>query len=130
MARRKRRNQGEALGVKPFVRLTPKVALAGTALFLIAYQVRYSIETIEARDTFLYIPFQLKPCTNIVDTVGHGPARDAVHRGDELLAVNGRAFTGVSVYHQELRAATRYIDSVRLLPTERLTPRSRIGHFG
>ena len=84
-----------------------RLALIASMLFLVAFQVRYSIETREARGTFLYIPFLLKPCTNTIDTVG-SPARDVLHRGDDLIAVNGRRFTGTSVYHQELRAAERY----------------------
>ena len=98
-----------------------RLALIASMLFLVAFQVRYSIETREARGTFLYIPFLLKPCTNTIDTVG-SPARDVLHRGDDLIAVNGRRFTGTSVYHQELRPPS-------VTSKQRALKLSRNGHF-
>lgn len=89
-------------------------------VFLVAFQIRYSIETIEVNDAFLYVPFRLKPATDIVASVGLGCAREAVHSGDEPLAVNGRPFTRSAVHHQELRAARRYLDSANRLPAAEL----------
>lgn len=91
----------------------PRLALLAAAVFLVGYQARFSAETVEARSTFLYIPFGLEPCSNRIAA----PGLDELPPGSELLAVNGRAFTGAAVYHQELRGARRYLDAVRLLPS-------------
>ncbi len=102
----------------------PRFALVVCAVLAVALQIRFSIATFEARSTLLFIPFQLKPFTNTIDSVGQS-ARGVLKRGDELLAVNGRPFTGMSVYRQELRSATRYLDGVhRLPPTEAVQARS------
>ena len=93
----------------------PRLVLLASTVFLAAFQIRYSIATLEARSTFLFIPFQLKPYTNTIESVGQS-AKHVLHRGDELIAVNDRPFTGMSVYRQELRAATRYIDAVNRFP--------------
>jgi len=66
-------------------------------VFLAAFQIRYSIATLEAGNTFLFIPFHVKPCTNTIGSVGHW-TEDVLHRGDELIAVNDRPFSGMSVY--------------------------------
>ena len=96
----------------------PRLALLASTVFLAAFQIRFSIATLEAGNTFLFIPFHVKPYTNTIGSVGHW-AEDVLHRGDELIAVNDRPFTGMSVYRQELRAARRYLDAVdRLPPTD------------
>jgi hypothetical protein len=97
----------------------PRLALLACTLFLLAFQIRYSIETWEARNTFLFIPFQLTPCTNTIEAVGYAE-KDVLHASDALIAVNGRSFTGASVYHQELRAAGRYLDAANRLPSKEL----------
>jgi hypothetical protein len=43
--------------------------LVAAALLPVAYQVRYSIATVEASQTFLYLPFRLKPFTNEIESV-------------------------------------------------------------
>lgn len=97
----------------------PRFALILCAVFIAAFQIRFSLATLEARNTFLYIPFQLKPCTNTIESRGQA-AKNAVRAGDELIAVNGRPFTGTAVYRQELRSARRYLDSANRLPTQEL----------
>jgi hypothetical protein len=97
------------------VTFVPRLVLLVSTVFIAAFQIRYSIATLEARNTFLFIPFQLKPYTNTIESVGQS-AKEVLRRGDELMAVNDRPFTGMSVYRQELRAATRYLDAVNLLP--------------
>jgi hypothetical protein len=92
-----------------------RLAFIVCAVFIVASQVRFSLATLEARNTFLYIPFQLKPCTNTIESRGQSAQR-AVRLGDELVAVNGRPLTGMAVYRQELRSAGRYLDSVNRLP--------------
>ena len=100
------------------MKLSARLALLPVAVFLVAFQVRYAMETIEARSTFLFVPFRLKPCANILGSVAWESGRDVVHPGDELLAVNGRPFTGASVYWQELRRVQRYLDAANRLPVE------------
>jgi len=95
--------------------------LTPIVIFPVVYQIRYSLATIEARQTFLYIPFHVKPFTNRIDWFGwpvrtSQNAEDRLRLGDELVAVNGRPFVGASVLAQELRAATRYIDALNRLP--------------
>jgi hypothetical protein len=85
-----------------------------TTLSIAALQIRFAIATLEARSTLLFIPFKLRPYTNIIRSVEY--PKEFLHRGDELIAVNDRPFTGMSVYRQELRAANRYLDAVRRLP--------------
>jgi hypothetical protein len=95
------------------VRFPVKLALISIAVFLAAFQIRFSIETMEAQDTFLFIPFQLKPGTNTIEPGSFAQARDAVRPGDILLEVNDRSFTGISIYRQELRTVRRHLDSAR-----------------
>jgi len=97
----------------------PRLALILCAVFISTFQVRFSLATLEARNTFLYIPFKLKPCTNTIESRGQS-AKDAVRRDDELLAINGRPFTGTAVYRQELRSARRYLDYANRLSTKEL----------
>lgn len=109
-----RRNKRRCIGVTAFVSFAAWLPFSAVTIFLAGFQIRYSMETIEARNTFLYVPFHFRLGTNIVDTVGFGTG-DVVKPGDELVAVNGRAFTGAAVYHQELRAARRYLDAASRL---------------
>jgi hypothetical protein len=102
------------------VTFTSRVALIAVTLFLVGFQIRYSIATWEARNTFLYIPFQLKSGTDTIESVGQA-ARGVLRRGDELIAVDGRPFTGMSVYREELRAANRYLTAANSLPMEEAT---------
>jgi hypothetical protein len=97
------------------VTFVPRLVLLASTVFIGAFQIRYSIATLEARSTFLFIPFQLRQYTNTIESVGQ-TARDVLQRGDELIAVNDRPFTGMSVYRQELRAARMYLDAASRLP--------------
>jgi len=96
-----------------------RLALIASAAFIIVFQIRYSIATLEARSTFLFIPFQVEQCTDTIESVGQ-PAKGVLRSGDKLIAVNGRPFTGMSVYRQELRTATRYLDAVNRRPEKDL----------
>lgn len=98
--------------------------LLSIAAFPVAYQIRYSLAIIEARQTFLYIPFLVKPFTNRIESVGWTSGtgtseEDRLRPGDELLAVNGRPFVGASVLSRELRASRRYVDAANSLPDDR-----------
>jgi hypothetical protein len=83
------------------------VAIAVLFVFSLAYQWRSSTETIEYQQTYdFFVPFLPQPFTNRVDDLFRGGGTPAgLHRGDELLAVNGHAFRGASVYLRELWAA-------------------------
>jgi hypothetical protein len=101
--------------------------LVAAGLLPVAYQVRYSIATVEASQTFLYLPFRLKPFTNIIESVTM-PARYDVNgtrvglqRGDELIAINGRPFVGAGVLSQELRSARRYLDGISQMAPQQQT---------
>jgi hypothetical protein len=92
------------------------------AVFALVYQIRYSLATIEASQTFLFVPFRLKPFTNVIDSVtmaakqGEVSEGIGIRRGDELIAINGRPFVGQAVLSQELRRARQYLDSINILP--------------
>ena len=105
----------EAWCHKFMVTFVPRLVLVASTIFFAAFQTRYSLATWEARNTFLFIPFQLKPYTSTIESVEIS-AKAVLHRGDELIAVNDRPFTGMSVYRQELRAARRYFDAANRLP--------------
>lgn len=71
-----------------------------------AYQLRSSLDTIHvSRHLDLYLPFTLAPFTARVDSLNYLPRQDdetRLKRGDEIVTVNGRPFTGLSVLMQEL----------------------------
>lgn len=98
--------------------------LSLVTLFLVAYQARSSMATIEASQTFLFVPFRVKPFTNVIDSVATAARQGefGVRRGDELLAVNGRPFVGHAVLSQELRRARYLSVTVRSDGRERTTP--------
>jgi len=93
-----------------------RLALIPVAGFLIAYQVRFALATIEARSTLLFVPFEVKPGTDIIVAADHLVRREGVRVGDQLIAVNGRRYMGLSVYRQELRAAQTDFDAYSRLP--------------
>jgi hypothetical protein len=74
------------------------------AIFLLMYQVRHSRDTIRAKETYAYVPFHLQPFANQIGAVSHPSRTSGVRRGQQLLAVNGLPFTGVSMYLQEVEA--------------------------
>jgi hypothetical protein len=77
-----------------------------------AYQLRISLDTVHLERSYdFWVPFQLAPFTDRVDDrayfasweQGDSPhERFRIHWRDELLAVNGRPFLGMSMYLQEL----------------------------
>ncbi len=77
--------------------------LLPVVVFLAGFQIRYSVETLRAIRELMFVPFRVRPFTNRIDLFRGGGVRSNV----ELLAVNGRPFTGLSVYLQELRTTWR-----------------------
>lgn len=92
------------------------VYLAILALFslVIAYQIKSSLDTVRVERTLqFFVPFTFEPFTNRIDNKAHvlnweegAPidprAESILHRGDEILSVNGHAFRGLSVYVRTL----------------------------
>lgn len=90
--------------------------LAALLLFVVLFQVPASLGTIRAqRSLDFYIPFLVRPFTSVVTDVCNdmnweqgrvsaaGRRSFAVLRaGDRLIEVNGRPFTGMSLYLREL----------------------------
>jgi hypothetical protein len=89
--------------------------LAALLTFVVLFQVRASLQTVHLQRTLdFYVPFLLKPFTSEVAVVSHAMNWEqgrqsygvwnysVLRRGDRLIAVNGRPFSGMSVYLREL----------------------------
>jgi len=72
------------------------------ACFLLPYQVRYSRQAVEEQERYPSVPFTLRPFGNETGYVSYAAG---LQGGDQLIAVNGRPFTGRTIYAQELEAA-------------------------
>jgi len=98
------------------VNLKPRFWLLLVAILVLGYQFRLNVETIREHRTLLFIPFRLKSFSPYVETVQHWVRDDDdVHRGDEVLALNGRPLIGASEYAQELHDSMRLGGSSRPL---------------
>jgi hypothetical protein len=91
--------------------LTPKQAarcllLVPLLAFVSLYQLRSSFDTVRlVRTLDLYVPFLIDPFTSRADVLYTGEQlgdRASLRRGDQILRVNGKPFTGMSLYLREL----------------------------
>ena len=85
----------------------PYTALLALFSFVMAYQVLASLDTVHVERTYnFYVPFGLQPLTCRIANLAYVASwdvwsepdpmqRSVPHRGDELLAVNGRPFRGI-----------------------------------
>lgn len=75
-------------------------------VFVSLYQLRSSFDTVYLIRTLdLYVPFLIDPFTSRADvlyTWGHPADRASLLRVDQILRVNGKPFTGMSIYLREL----------------------------
>jgi hypothetical protein len=81
-----------------------RLCLCLLGCFVAAYQVRYSREVLHVKQSYDYVPFRLLPFGNRIGTHAYSTKATSL-AGAELVAVNGRPFTGLTIYLQELRRA-------------------------
>ncbi len=90
-----------------------RLCLCLLGCFLAAYQVRYSREVFHAKRNYDFVPFSLLPFGNQIWNAAYA-LRVNPAPGTKLLAVNGRPFTGLTVYLQELRTAGMRMEPFRV----------------
>ena len=95
--------------------MTLRLLLVLLCAFVVAYQLRISLDTIHLeRHLDLYVPVLFQPFTNRIGDIAYvsnweagspyngGGRRSVLIHGDAVLAVNGRSFSGMSLYLREL----------------------------